>query len=34
VESASELRAIEYATHVLEEKYEGGTLLECGIKGE
>lgn len=29
VEAESEDRALEHATNVLEEKYEGGTLLEC-----
>lgn len=31
VEADSEERALEHAANVLEEKYEGGTLLECKV---
>jgi len=31
VEADSEERATEYATHVLDEKYDDSTLLECQV---
>lgn len=31
VEADSDERALEHATNILEEKYEGGTLLECKV---